>query len=102
LPVWRNLFLASGMFCSGRYQPGCTGIFWPVEGTSQLSLFLKSEKIPALLYVGKGPEYMAYREFRPAALAYRPRAQILNHSRPCTLTLLLYKQSLLMHVHSDP
>jgi hypothetical protein len=45
-----------------------------VEGTSQavlgssdqwkvpasLSLFLKSEKIPALLYLGKGPKYKAF------------------------------------------
>jgi hypothetical protein len=57
-----------------------------VEGTSQavlgssdqrkvptsLSLFLKSEKIPALLYIGKGPEYMPFRDFRPVPLAYRP------------------------------
>jgi hypothetical protein len=64
-----------------------------VEGTSHVvpgssdqrkvqaspSLFLKSEKIPALRYVGKGPEYMPFREFRPAPLAYRPRARILNH-----------------------
>jgi hypothetical protein len=50
-----------------------SGIFW-VEGTSQavlgssdqrkvpsnLSLFLKSEKIPALLYVRKRPEYRPF------------------------------------------
>ncbi len=28
LPAWRNLFSASGIFCGGKYQPGCTGIFW--------------------------------------------------------------------------
>ncbi len=27
--TWRNLFSASRIFCSWRYQPGCTGIFWP-------------------------------------------------------------------------
>jgi hypothetical protein len=27
LPGSRNLFSASGIFCSGRYQKGCTGIF---------------------------------------------------------------------------
>ncbi len=43
-------------FCGGgRYQPGYTGIFWPVEGTSQTR-----EKFPALLYVGKGPEYKPF------------------------------------------
>jgi hypothetical protein len=49
-----------------------------VEGTSQavvgssdqrkvpasLSLFLKSEKIPALLYIGEGPEYMPFCDLR--------------------------------------
>ncbi len=35
LPARRNLFSASGIFCGGRYQPGCTAISWPVEGTSQ-------------------------------------------------------------------
>ncbi len=49
-----------------------------VEGTSQavlgfsdkrkvpasLSLFLKSDKIPDLLYVGKGPEYWPFRDLR--------------------------------------
>jgi hypothetical protein len=48
------------IFCSGSYQPGCTGIFWPAEGTTGLSLFLKSEKFPALLYAGKGPEYRPF------------------------------------------
>jgi len=31
-----------------------------VEGTSRLSPFLKSEKIPALLYLGKGPDYTPF------------------------------------------
>jgi hypothetical protein len=46
---------------------------------ASLSLFLKSEKIPALLYVGKGPEYMPFREFQPVTLAYGPEAHISNH-----------------------
>ncbi len=55
-----------------------------LEGTSQailgfsdqrkvpasFSLFLKSEKIPALLYVGKGPEYRPFHDFRPLLVAY--------------------------------
>ncbi len=48
LPAWRNLFSASGIFFSGGRLP------------ASLSLFLKSEKIPALLYVGKGPEYRPF------------------------------------------
>jgi hypothetical protein len=30
---------------------------------ASLSLFLKSEKIPALLYAGKGPEYKPFSDF---------------------------------------
>jgi hypothetical protein len=55
LPPWRNLFSVSGIFCSGRYQPGYTGIFRPAEGTSQPLSISKGWKVPALLYVGKGP-----------------------------------------------
>ncbi len=51
---------------------------------ASLSLFLKSEKISALLYVGKGPHYRPFRDFRPVPLAYR------LHERACTQTLLLY------------
>jgi hypothetical protein len=57
--------------------------YYVVEGTSQaalrsseqrkvpasLSLFLKSEKIPALLYKGKEPEYRPFRNFRPVHTA---------------------------------
>jgi hypothetical protein len=32
---------------------------------ASLSLFLKSEKIPALLYIGNGPEYRPFSDFRP-------------------------------------
>jgi len=50
LPALRNLFSAIGIFCSGRYQPGCSGIFLSVEDyQASVSLFLKCEKIPALL-----------------------------------------------------
>jgi hypothetical protein len=85
-----------------------------VEGTTQailgssdqqrklpasLSLFLKSEKIPSLLYLGKGPEYRPFRDLRSVPEAarpreqvenHRPRAQISNHGRACTRVLLLY------------
>ncbi len=60
-----------------------------MEGTSQavlgssdqrkvpasLSLVLKTAKIPALLYEGKGPEYRPFRDFRLVPSAYRPWAE---------------------------
>jgi hypothetical protein len=40
-----------------------------MEGTQPAChyLFLKSEKIPAMLYVGKGPEYWTFRDFQGKA-----------------------------------
>jgi hypothetical protein len=35
------------MFCGGRYQPGCTGILWPAEGTSQAVTIFKKWKNPS-------------------------------------------------------
>jgi len=35
LPACRNLFSSTQIFRRGRYQPGWTGILWPVEGNSQ-------------------------------------------------------------------
>jgi hypothetical protein len=51
----RNLFLASRSFCNGMYQRACH------------YLFLKSEKIPAMLYVGKGPESRTFRDIQGKA-----------------------------------
>jgi hypothetical protein len=45
LPAWRNLFSASGIFCGGRYQPGCTRIFWLVEGTCHYFLKVKKSQL---------------------------------------------------------
>ncbi len=45
-------------------------LWWKVPAS--LSLFLKSENNPAPLYVGKGPEYRRFRDFRPIPSAYRP------------------------------
>ncbi len=53
-------------------------LWWKVPAS--LSLFLKNGKIPAFLYLGKGPEH------RP----YRPWAEISNHGRAYTQALLLY------------
>jgi hypothetical protein len=53
---------------------------WKVPAS--LSLFLKSEKIPALLYVGKGHEYRPFRDFRRLpALGTDLWAQISNHQK---------------------
>ncbi len=60
---------------------------------ASLSLFLKSERIPTLLYIGKGPEYRPLHDFRLVPSAYRPLAQISNHRRACTQALLLYKNT---------
>ncbi len=67
-----------------------------VEGTSQskvlasLSLFLKSEKIPALPYEGKGPQYRSFHDFQRVPSAYWPQVQISKHGRACNQALLLY------------
>jgi hypothetical protein len=51
------------------------------------------KKIPALLYVGKGPEYKPFRDFRLVpSTYYQPGALISNHGRACTTqALLLYR-----------
>jgi len=54
LLAWRNLFSASRIFCDGRYQPGCAGIFWPVEGTSQPVTIFKKWKNPSSALHRKG------------------------------------------------
>ncbi len=73
-PVFSKLDLLRG-----RYQPDCTGIFWPDEGTSQPVLgSFDQMKVPASLpvtiskkwknprfYVGKWPEYRPFRDLRP-------------------------------------
>ncbi len=49
---------------------------------SLLSLFLKSEKIPALLYVGKGPEYRPFHDLfsRPAGLGHMSQISYVGPS----------------------
>jgi hypothetical protein len=58
-------------------------LWWKV--LASLSLFLKSEQIPALLYVGKGPEYKPFRDFQRV-----PSDTDLKSGRACTQALLLY------------
>jgi hypothetical protein len=52
-----------------------------------VSLFLKSEEIPALICVGKGLEYTPFHDFRSVASGYRPGAQISNHGRAQALLI---------------
>ncbi len=47
LPAWRNLFSTSRIFCRGSFQPSCTGIAWPAEGTSQPLTISKKWKNPS-------------------------------------------------------
>jgi hypothetical protein len=36
------------------------------------------------IYIGKGPEYRPFLDFRPVPSTYRPQAQISNHGGACT------------------
>jgi hypothetical protein len=66
-------------------------LYWDLlKVSASLSLYLKSEKIPALLYLGKGLEYRPFCDFRRDPSAYQPQAQISNHRRVCTQALLLH------------
>jgi hypothetical protein len=54
-----------------------------------VSLFLKSEK-KALLYVGKGPEYMPFAIFN-CSFSLLALGTVSNYRRACTQALLLYE-----------
>jgi hypothetical protein len=51
------------------------------EVPASLSLFLKSGKIPAVLYIGKGPEYRPFRDLRsvPEALLLYIKFDSFHH-----------------------
>jgi hypothetical protein len=78
------------LLASGRYQPAVLGSSDQRKVLAILSLFLNSEKIPALLYIRKGPEYRPSNNFQPD-----PSAYISNHTRACTQALLIYILTLL-------
>jgi hypothetical protein len=90
LPIWRNLFSASGIFCGGRYQPGYTAIFCPAEGTSQPIIISTKWKNPSSAVPRKKSRVQALPWFWPVPSAYRPCAQISNRGRAWTHALLLY------------
>ncbi len=82
-------------------QPSHTRISDLQKVPARLSLFLKGEKIPALLYGGKGPEYMPFSDFRPIPSAYWPRAKISNHGKASTQVLFLYRTIFSSHLHTS-
>ncbi len=73
LPAWISVFSKWDLL-RWRYQPGCTGIFRPAEGTRK-----------TLLYLGKGPEYRPFCDFQLAPLAYEPSARALLFKRQLRL-----------------
>ncbi len=91
LPAWRNLFSASVFFCCGSFQPGCTGIFWPAEGTSQPLTISKKWKNPSSTLSRKRIWVQALPRFSTCSRAYWRRAQISNPGRACTQDLLLHR-----------
>jgi hypothetical protein len=49
-----------------------------------VSLYLKSEKIPALLYLGKGPKYMPFSLLALGTDLKSPKALLLYKTTPKT------------------
>jgi hypothetical protein len=77
-----TLVSASGIFCGGTYLPASQALLgssdqWKVPAS--LSLFLKSEKIPALLYLGKGPALPRFH--RRACASFQALLQYRNHEQ---------------------
>ncbi len=69
-------FQQVGSFCGGRYQPGCTGIFWPAEGTSQPVTISKKVKKSELCFtwdkdLSTGPSMIWDLFLRPTDLRHR-------------------------------
>jgi hypothetical protein len=56
VPTLSKYYAATLPVCHFK-PPGSTD---PRKESASLSLFLKNEKIPAFLYLGKGPEYRPY------------------------------------------
>ncbi len=89
LPAWRNLFAASGIFCGGRYQPGCTGIFWPADGTSTPVTISKKWEDPSSALPRKRTRVEALRRFSTCSLGlpvFGHRSQIMEGLRPFSYT----------------
>jgi hypothetical protein len=69
---------ASRIFCSGRYQLGCTRIFWPAEGTSQ-PVTISRTWVQAVSVIF---------DLFPRLTGLRHKSQITEG--PCTRALLLH------------
>ncbi len=87
LHAWRNLLSSSGIFHRGRYQPGCTGIFWPAEGTSQLVDLKK----PTLRFtkekgLSTGPSMIFDLFPRPTAFTHKSQITEASVLRPFSYT----------------
>ncbi len=68
LLAWRYLFSTSGIFRGGRYQPGCTGICWSAEGTSQPVTISKKCKNPSSALLRKRTPLQAVLWFSACSL----------------------------------
>jgi hypothetical protein len=88
LLAWRNLFSASGIFCDLRYQSGCAGFFWPVEGTSQpVTNFFKWKNLSSALHRKRTWVQAPFCDFRHVPLAYwRQSGTDLKSLRPFSYT----------------
>jgi hypothetical protein len=60
LPAWRYLFSVKRIFCREGTGQAKLGSSDQRKVPDRVSLFLKSEKIPALLYLGNGSEYRPF------------------------------------------
>jgi len=93
LTCLKKLIFSKQDLLRGRYQLGCTEIFWPAERTGQPVIISKKWKNPwsalprKTTWLQAVPWFSNY-SLRLAGLGHRP--QITNHSRACTQALLLY------------
>jgi hypothetical protein len=105
--LWNQNKPITGCFALHKALPGfflCifSSLTYLKKPVFTLSLFQKSEKIPTLLSVGKGPENRPFRDFRPVPSAYRlstglgQRSQITEGSifRPFSTEVCLSRYQL--------
>jgi hypothetical protein len=109
LPAWRNLFSASKIFCSGRYQPSYTGIFWPAEGTSQPFTIYKKWKNPSSALLRKRTWIQAIPPLATCCLSLLASGTDLKSQKGLywgpspihnNLQLIVWTRSILQHICS--